>query len=98
MHNASFHSSYSSPNIKVIKPKRMRLAGRPEFTDKIPKGKDYMGNVGICKRMILKYISRKYCKYELDWINLAQDRNRWRALVNAVTSLFHKRRRVLMTS
>ena len=39
-------------------------------------------------RIILRWIFRK-CKVGggIDWIDLAQDRNRWRALVNAVMNI-----------
>jgi hypothetical protein len=41
---------------------------------------------GVDGRIILKWIFERL-DGGMDWINLAQDRDRWRALVNAVTNL-----------
>jgi hypothetical protein len=38
-------------------------------------------------RIILRQIFRKWDMGVLDWIELAQDRDRWQALVNAVMNL-----------
>jgi len=38
-------------------------------------------------RIILKWILSKWVGGGRDWIDLAQDRDRWRALVNAVMNL-----------
>jgi len=38
-------------------------------------------------RIILKWIFRKWDGGGIDWIDLAQDRDRWWALVNAVMNL-----------
>jgi hypothetical protein len=38
-------------------------------------------------RIILRWIFRRLVVGGMDWIELAQDRNRWRAVVNAVMSL-----------
>jgi hypothetical protein len=40
----------------------------------------------VAGRTILKRISKK-CDGGMDWIELAQDRDRWRAVVNAVMNL-----------
>jgi len=95
LHNEELSVLYSSPNIvRVIKSRRMRLSapvarmgeekvayrvlvGKPE--GKRPLGRPrrkWVDNI----RMDLQEVG---CGY-LDWIGLAQDRDRWRTLVSAV--------------
>ena len=45
---------------------------------------DCLGDPGVDGRIILRWIFRKWDVGGMDWIDLAQDRDRWRALVNAV--------------
>ena len=89
---------YSSPNIvRVIKSRRMRWAGHVarmgeergvhRVLDGKPEGKRLMGrprrrwvdNI----RMDLQEVG---CGY-MDWIGLAQDKDRWRTLMSAVMNL-----------
>jgi hypothetical protein len=44
-------------------------------------------DLGIDVRIILKWIFKKWDGGVMEWINLARDRDRWRALVNAVMNL-----------
>jgi hypothetical protein len=44
---------------------------------------DHLGDPGVDGRKILKWIFKTW-DGDMDWIELAQDRDRWRALVNAV--------------
>ena len=98
MHNEEINDFYSSPIIvRVIKSRRMRWAGDVAlmgeerrvyrvFVGK-PEGKKTLGrprhgwvnNI----RMDLQEVG---CGY-MDWIGLAQDRDRWRTLVSAVMNL-----------
>jgi hypothetical protein len=55
------------------------LVGRPE-------GRNHLEDPGIDGRIILKWIFRKW-DGGMDWIDITQDRDRWRALVNAVMNL-----------
>jgi hypothetical protein len=88
---------YSSPSIRIIKSRRMRwagyvarivekrnayrlLVGKPE--GKRPLGRPrrtWVDNI----RMDLGEVGRG----DVDWIGLAKDRNRWRAVVNSVFNL-----------
>ena len=98
LHNEELNDLYCSPNIvRVIKSRRMRwaghvarvgeergvyrvLVGKPE--GKRPLGKPrrrWVDNI----RMDLQEMG---CGY-MDWIGLAQDRDRWRTLVSAVMNL-----------
>jgi hypothetical protein len=45
-----------------------------------------LGDPGVDGRIIAKWILKKWDR-DMDWIELAQDRDRWRALVNAVMNL-----------
>jgi hypothetical protein len=47
---------------------------------------DHLGDPGVNGRTILKWTLKKWDE-GIDWIELAQDRDRWRAVVNAVMNL-----------
>jgi hypothetical protein len=49
--------------------------------------RDQWGDPGIDRKIILRQIFRKWDVGGMDWIELAQDRDRWRALVNVVMNL-----------
>jgi hypothetical protein len=51
-----------------------------------PSEGDHLGDPGVDGRIILRWIFRKW-DGRTNWIDLAQDRDRWRALVNAVMNL-----------
>jgi hypothetical protein len=47
---------------------------------------DHLEDLGVDGRIILKLIFKKW-DGGMDWIDMAQDRDRWRALVSAVMNL-----------
>jgi hypothetical protein len=49
--------------------------------------RDHLGDQGIDERIILRWIFTKWNVGGVDWFELAQDRDRWRALVSAVMNL-----------
>jgi hypothetical protein len=97
LHNEELNGLYSLPNIvRVIKSRRVRWAGL--VARKWGRGGVYRVLVGKPegKRPLGRYrrrwedvrmdLQEVGCVCE-DWIGLAQDRDRWRALVSAVRNL-----------
>jgi hypothetical protein len=98
LHNEELNDLYSSPNIvRVIKWRRMRWAGHVARMGEErgvyrvllgkPEGRRPLGRPS-CRwveniRMDLQEVG---CGY-VDWIGLAQDRDRWRTLVSEVINL-----------
>jgi len=95
LHNEELNDLYSSPNIvRVIKTRRMRWAGH------VARMGERRGvyRVLVGKRDGKIPFGKPRCRWEdnikmdlhevgcggMNWIELAQDRDRWRALVNAV--------------
>jgi hypothetical protein len=98
LHNEELHNLYSSPSIiRIINSRRMRWAGHvARMREKRnvyrlligkPEGKRPLGRPrrrwidNIKMDLLEKGVS------VVDWIGLAQDRYRWRALVNSVMNL-----------
>jgi hypothetical protein len=48
--------------------------------------RDHLDDLGVDGRIILKCMFKKWDGGN-DWIDMAQDRDRWRAVVNAVMNL-----------
>jgi hypothetical protein len=98
LRNKELHDLYSSPSIiRIMKSRRMRWAGHIARLGE--KRNAYMLLVGKPEGMrLLGRPSRRWVDNirmdlvevgwgDVDWIGLAQDRDRWRALVNSVLSL-----------
>jgi len=49
--------------------------------------KDQLEDPGLDGRIILKYTLREWDGGGMDWIDLVQDRDKWRVVVNAVMNL-----------
>ena len=49
--------------------------------------RDHWGDLGVDGRIILRWIFRKWDVGYMDWIGLAEVRDRWRTLVSAVMNL-----------
>jgi hypothetical protein len=91
LHDEELHDLYSSPNIRIIKARTMRCAGhvarmgvkRNAYRLLVgkPEGRRPLGR--LRRRIDLVEVGWG----DVDWIGLAQDRDRWRALVNAVMNL-----------
>jgi hypothetical protein len=98
LHNEELDDLYSSPNIiRVIKSRRMTWAGHAarmaekrgayRILVRRPEGRRPFERPRRRWEIILKWILKK-CDGDMDWIELAQDRNRWWALVNEVMNLW----------
>jgi hypothetical protein len=61
-----------------------RCEMRTKFLLESLKRRNHSEDPGVCWRIILKWILRDQ---GVDWIYQAQDRDRWRILVNAVMNL-----------
>jgi hypothetical protein len=99
MHNISeLHDVYSSPNIiRMIKSWRMRWAGHVAHMGEKrnacsllvgkPEGRRPLGRPR--RRWVdnIKIDLREIGWDGVDWVDLAQDRDQWRALVNTVMNL-----------
>jgi hypothetical protein len=97
LHNKELYALYSSPNIiRVMKSRRLRWAG---YVERMGERRGaYRALVG--KPEVRRLLGRHRRKWEdnikmdferlgggVDWINLAQDRDRWRALLYMVMNL-----------
>jgi hypothetical protein len=95
LHNEELHNLYSSPSkIRIIKSRRMRWAGHvARMGEKRNVYRLLVGKaegkrpLGKTRRRWIDNIKMELLEIGLsvvDWIGLAQDRYRWRALVNSV--------------
>jgi hypothetical protein len=98
LHNDELHSLYSSPNIvRVIKSRRISWAGHVTHMGEgrgvyrvlsgSPEGKRPLGRPRRKWEDNIKMDLREIGIDGTNWIQLAQNRNRWQAFVNTVMNL-----------
>jgi hypothetical protein len=99
LHSGELHNLYSFPDIiRQIKSRRMRWVGhvacmgegRKVYRVLVgkPEGKTPLGGRGVDGRMGLEGILGRLAWSGMEWIHLAQNREQWRAIVNAVMNLW----------
>jgi PAS domain-containing protein len=98
LHNEQLHDLYSSPSIiRIIKARRMRWAGhvirigqkRNAYRLLVgkPDGRRPLGRPRLRWLDNIRIDLVEVGWSDVDWIGLARDRDRWRALVNSVLNL-----------
>ena len=98
LHNEELNDLYCSPNIvRVINSRRMRWAGHVARMEegrgvhkvlvRKPEGKRPLGRPRLRWEYNIKMDLQEVGCGDVDWIDLAQDRERWRALVSTVMNL-----------
>jgi hypothetical protein len=98
LHNDELHGLCSSSSIiRVIKARRMRWAGHVARMGEVraafsilfgkPEGRRPLGRPRRGWEDNIKMDLREIGFWDVDWTHLAQDRDRWRALVNTVMNL-----------
>jgi hypothetical protein len=98
LHNEELHGLYSSPSIvRVIKARRMRWAERVARVGEVrgaynilvgrPEGSRPLGRPRRRWEDNIKMDLGEIGFGDVDWIQWAQDRDRWRALENTVMNL-----------
>jgi hypothetical protein len=98
LHNEELHDLYSSPSIiRIIKSRRIRWAEHVARMGETRNAYRLLVRKPEGKRPLRRPIRRWVDNIKIDlleigwsgvdWICLAQDRNKWRALVNAVMNL-----------
>jgi hypothetical protein len=88
MHNGQLQGTHCSPNIKIIKTRKRRWVeyvahmGRREMHTEF-----WCGNLNERDRLYDIKMNAETGWKGMDWIHLAQDRDKWRVLVNIVMNL-----------
>jgi hypothetical protein len=98
VHDEELHNMYCSPSIiRIIKSRRMRWVGHVARMGKKrnayrilvgkPEGKSPLGRPRHRWEDNIRIDPREIRWGGMDWIDLVQDRDQWRALVNTVMNL-----------
>jgi hypothetical protein len=92
LHSEELHNLYSSPNnIRQFKARRLRWAGGEKsvqgFGGKVRRKRRLVRPRRRWEGGIRMDLGEIDCCMCVEWIQLAQDRGRWRAVVNAVMNL-----------
>jgi hypothetical protein len=97
LHNEELHNLYTSPSIvRVIKARRMRWAGHVARMGEVrsayilvgrPEGRRPLRRPRRRWEDNIEMDLREIGFGDVDWMHWAQDRDRWRAVVNTVMNL-----------